>query len=150
MSIQPPDASALALDAGSRHAVTGVLTPELGMQPYYDWLLETLHLLNESSCGALRVVADDASVTTVRVTPGRASISDVPLTVAAQTLDLASHNNDTAYVWLEDDSGSALIAAGADADGWPVSAHIKLAEVTLAAGVITSILDRRFETLFRI
>ena len=56
MSIQPPDASALALDAGSRHAVTGVLTPELGMQPYYDWLLETLHLLNESSCGALRVV----------------------------------------------------------------------------------------------
>ena len=134
MPIDPPDSAALALDAGSRHPVTGVLTPDLGMQPYYDWLLESLHLLSESACGQLRVVQDDANSTTVRVMPGRASISDVTLAVNAQTLDLAGHNNDTAYVWLEDDSGSPLIAAGADGDGWPVSAHIKLAEVTLALG----------------
>ena len=70
------------------------------------------------------------------------------LDFAGQTSELAAYNNDTAYVWLFDNAGAAGLGIGTDAAGWPGTAHIKLAEVTLAAGVITQLLDRRLETVF--
>lgn len=132
---------------GTRHAVTGVEFPPAGLQPYHEWLVRQLHHLAESSAGNLRVVPDDTAQTTVRVMPGRASIGGVALVYGGGAIDLATYNNDTAYLWLEDDSGAASIGIATDAAGWPGSAHIKLAEVTLAAGVIVEILDRRFETM---
>jgi len=133
---------------GTRHAVAGLEYPPNGLQPYYHWLLRSLHLLAESSLGALRVAADDASDTSVIIAPGRATISGVVLDFAGQTIDLSAYNNDTAYIWLFENAGAVGLGIGADAAGWPVTPHIKLAEITLAAGVITQTLDRRLETVF--
>ncbi|MFW6059382.1 MAG: hypothetical protein ACODAQ_04330 [Phycisphaeraceae bacterium] len=135
---------------GTRHASTGIEYPPIGLQPYYEWLVRTLHLLTESSCGALRVARDDGNDTTVRIAPGRLSISGAALAYPGGTQDLSAYNNNTALLWLEDDSGSAVLGVDASANGWPVDPHIKLAEVILAEGVITDILDRRFETIFRV
>lgn len=136
--------------ANTRHAVTGIAYPPDGLQPYYQWLMRTLHLLAEASCGPLRVAQDDASPTTVAIAPGRASISGAALAYGGGTIDLAAYNNDTAYLWLYDDAGSAAIGVAAASAGWPGGAHIKLAEVTLAAGSVTGILDRRFETILSV
>lgn len=134
---------------GTHHASTGIEYPPEGMQPYYQWLVRTLHLLAESSAANLRVSRAADAPTSVYVAPGRASIAEVVLAHAGETIDLAAHNNDTAYVWLADDDGSASIGVDSAANGWPGGDHIKLAEVTLAAGEITDILDRRFETMMR-
>lgn len=134
---------------GTRHATTGIEFPPVGLQPYHDWLIQTLHRLAESSAGALRVSrADDDA--TVHVAPGRASIDDVALQLPETTLNLAAFNNSTALIWLADDSGSATVLAADTGTGWPGTAHLKLAEVTLASGVVTAVLDRRFETVFRV
>jgi len=135
---------------GTRHAVTDFEYPPNGLQPYYQWLMNTLHLLAESSLGALRVSASDASDTSIRIAPGRATVSGVVLDFAGQTSDLAAYNNDTAYIWLQDNAGSPQIGIGADASGWPAGAHLKLAEVTLASGQITQILDRRIEQVLSV
>lgn len=134
---------------GTRHAGTGVEFPPAGLQPYHDWLIRTLHRLAESSAGALRVSRADTDAS-VHVAPGRASIDGVALGLAETTLDLAAFNNSTALVWLADDSGSAVVAAADTGTGWPGTPHLKLAEVTLSAGVVASVLDRRFETVFRV
>lgn len=133
--------------AGTRHAQTGVLYPEEGVQPYYLWLVRTLDDLASCSAGALRVAADDASPTSVRVAPGRATLQRTPLAFAGETLELAAHNNAVAYVWLFNDAGAAAVGVGASGDGWPDTPHLPLAEVTLSGGRITSILDRRFDTM---
>ncbi len=135
---------------GTRHQTTGVEFPPAGLQPYHEWLVRQLHHLAESSCGALRVVRDDESATTVRVMPGRASVDDAVLAYDGGVFDLAAYNNDAAYLWLEDDSGSASIGIASSGSGWPGGAHLKLAEVTLAAGAISDILDRRFEAVLRV
>lgn len=135
---------------GSRHTTTGIEFPPAGLQPYHDWLIQTLHRLAESSAGALRVDRSEASSTSICVAPGRASISGVALSLPETTMDLAGFNNDTALIWLADNSGAAQLSSASDATGWPAGAHLKLAEVTLAAGAITSILDRRFESVFRV
>ena len=49
-------------------------------------------------------------------------------------------NNDTNYIWLIE---AGTIATAVDGTGWPAVPHIKLAEVTIAGGVITTVLDRR-------
>ncbi len=135
---------------GTRHAVAGFEYPPNGLQPYYEWLIRTLHLLAESSLGALRVCRDGGSGTSVLIAPGRASISGVVLECAGQTLELAAYNNDTVYLWLFNDAGQAGIGAGLDGIGWPGTAHLKLAEVTIASGQITQILDRRIEHIFSV
>ena len=134
---------------GSRHGVTGLEYPANGLQPYYAWLVRALHLLAESSAGALRVARDAGSVTAVRVMPGRATVDDVVVAYEGGELELASLNNDTALVWLVEDGGEAKVEAGASGDGWPGEAHIKLAEVELAEGVIVGVVDRRFETMLK-
>lgn len=136
--------------AGTRHSVTGFEYPPAGLQPYYEWIVRTLHLLSEASVGQLRVSPDESGATVIIVAPGRASISDVPLDYAGETIDLSQYNNSTVYVWLEDDGGSASVNYALSTSGWPTGAHIKLAEVTLAGGAIIEVLDKRFETILRV
>ena len=131
----------------TRHGTTGFEYPANGLQPYYEWLVRSLHLLGEASAAALRVDRDDANETTVTIAPGRAALDDVVMDYGGGTMDLAVYNNDTAYLWLFDNAGAATIGAGAAASGWPTSTHLKLAEVTLAAGQITAVVDRRFEAM---
>ena len=148
MTIQELSTSEIEQRVSTRHAGTGIEYPPSGLQPYYHWLVRTLHLLAESSAAALRVAEDDTNATTVRIMPGRASIGGVALSYDGGTIDLSTYNNDTAYIWLENDGGAAVKVAD-DATGWPGGAHIKLAEVTLASGEITEIVDRRFETMLK-
>lgn len=147
-----PDLTAAQIESliGTRHDITGIEFPPAGLQPYHDWLIRTLHRLAESSAGAFRVAPADATPTSVSVAPGRASISGVTLDLSATTIELATHNNAAAYVWLEDNAGQAQVAADNANAGWPVGAHIKLAEVVLDSGQISTILDRRLETVFRV
>ena len=135
---------------GTRHAGTGIEYPSQGMQPYYHWLVRTLHLLAESAATSFRVTEAADAPTSVYVAPGRASIADVVLVHDGGTIDVGAYNNDTAYVWLEDESGNASIVVASAAQGWPENQHIKLAEVALEGGRITHILDRRFETMLRV
>ncbi len=135
---------------GTRHPETGIEYPPNGLQPYYHWLIRALHLLAESSLGALRVAEVDSSDTAIQIAPGRVSISGVVLDFAGQVSELAAFNNDTAYISIFNNAGSPGISISADASGWPVGSHIKLAEVTITAGVISNILDRRMETVFSI
>ena len=129
------------------HAKTGVLVVERGTQLFDVPINNALLLASEASAGWLQVHADDSANTTARVMAGRAPVNGVTLIYAGGTIDLAAYNNDVAYVWLQDNgSGSAQISAAADGTGWPSGNHVKLAEVTLASGTITSILDRRSET----
>lgn len=143
-----PDEAADLID--TRDPVTGLVYPPAGLQPYHDWLVQSIHRLAASSAGALRVVRGDASDTSVHIAPGRATVDGIVLVYAGGDLELGAYNNDTTLVWLEDDSGSALIGAADDATGWPGGAHLKLAEVTLAGGAVTSITDRRFEAMLSV
>ena len=135
---------------GRRHATTDIEFPPAGLQPYHTWLIRTLHRLAESSLGALRVDRSSEADTAVRIAPGRASITGVPLSLDSTTVDLAVFNNSTAYVWLEDSAGQAAIGTGDSVSDWPATPHLKLAEVELAAGQVTSVLDRRLEAVFRV
>jgi hypothetical protein len=151
MSIQELSPAEIEALVGSRHAAAGIEYPPAGLQPYYHWLVRTLHLLAESSAGALRVARDDVGPMVVAIAPGRASIDNVPLAYAGGTVDLAPFDGDTALVWLCDGGGgAAAVDAASVGTGWPGVNHIKLAEVTLMDGQIVAILDRRFETVFRV
>ena len=100
--------------------------------------------------GALRVNRDDTTDTTVRIESGRATMEGVVLAWPGGTIDLALFNNETVYVWL-DDVGGGIPQIGHDcaANGWPTTTHLKLAEVTVSAGQVTTIVDRRFETILQ-
>ncbi|MEX0654520.1 MAG: hypothetical protein WD534_04850 [Phycisphaeraceae bacterium] len=131
----------------TRHATTDIAFPPQGLQPYHQWLIRTLHRLAECSLAALRVGQADEGPMVVAIAPGRASIDGDVLVYAGGTLDLATFNNATARIALVDDDGSAAVAADSD---WPAALHIKLAEVELSEGAITTITDRRLETVFRV
>lgn len=150
MSIQELTPDQIDGLVGTRHPSTGIEYPPNGLQPYYRWLIRALHLLAESSFGALRVAQDDSSNTTITIAPGRVTISGVVLDFPGQTSDLSAFNNDTAYVWLRDNAGSPGIGINGASGGWPGISHIKLAEVTITAGAISGILDRRMETVFSV
>ncbi|MEM6333750.1 MAG: hypothetical protein AAF823_10475 [Planctomycetota bacterium] len=144
-----PDLTPTQADAltDTRDPRTGLRYPPIGLQPYHRWLLDTLHRLAAHAASDYLVTPDTATPTSIHVAPGRASIGGTPLPHAGTTLELAALNNDTALVHLTDNAGSPELAASASAVGWPATPHIKLAEVTLAAGAITAITDRRFETI---
>jgi hypothetical protein len=150
MPIQDLTADQIDSLVGTRHPGTGIEYPPDGLQPYYYWLIRALHLLAESSLGALRVTEDDSSSTAIQITPGRVTVSGVVLDFTGETNDLSAFNNDTVYVWLRDNAGVPGIGINAASGGWPGISHIKLAEVTIAAGAITGILDRRLETVFSV
>ena len=150
MPIQPLSNSEILALVGTTEAGVGFTYPAIGTQPYYDWLMETLNLLARSSVPDYRVSPDAAGPMRVFVAPGRASIGGVGLVFTGETIDLSTYNNDTVYLWLEDQSSVATIGVATDAAGWPGGAHLKLAEVTLAAGTVTQILDRRLETVLKV
>ena len=135
---------------GETHPTTGVLYPESGLQPYYEWLVQSLYRLAEASAGDLRVWHDADDAASVWIAPGRCSIAGQPLSYAGGSLDLAPHNNATAFVWLEDDTGQASIGHADSSSGWPVGDHLRLAEVVLDAGEVTLITDLRYETLLKV
>ena len=145
MAIQELTSDQIQALVGARHAVTGMAYPAGGLQPYYQWLVRTLHLLSESSAGGLRAGRDDSSSTAIYVASGRAVVGGALLEYAGGAHDLAAYNNDTAYVWLYNNAGVATIGYTTDAAGWPAQPHIKIAEVTLSTGDITAIVDRRGE-----
>ncbi|MEM1210662.1 MAG: hypothetical protein AAGI68_00030 [Planctomycetota bacterium] len=125
---------------------TGITYPEVGLQPYHAWLIDTLHRLARASVPQFRVgPADPAQPAVVYAAPGRAVLDQATLEFAGQTLDLAAWNNQTARVALIDNAGLAEVAADAD---WPSATHLKLAEVTLSQGSVTQIVDHRLQPLF--
>ncbi|MEM1353382.1 MAG: hypothetical protein AAGC44_02075 [Planctomycetota bacterium] len=128
---------------------TGVTYPAAGTQPWYEWLIRTVHRLAQSSAGDLAVYADEDAASSIYVAPGRCSIDGVALTYAGGALDLSLFNNATALVYVEDAGGSPSVGAATTLDGWPAGSHLKLAEVTLAGGQVATLLDRRFETILR-
>lgn len=150
MPIQPPTPEQLLALVDTHHEMTGLTYPPRGLQPYYDWLLQSLHLLAESSFGALRVAPDETGPTTITITPGRATIAGTATVFDGDTKDLSTFNNDTVLVWLEETAGVGSVDVASEAAGWPAGPHLKLAEVHLAAGTITAIVDRRFEAVFNV
>lgn len=147
MAVKDKTTAQLAALANTRSSTSGALVPVQGLQPHYDELLNMIRHIDDSSFGFYQVKEDDTGGTYIYVMPGRARIGGVLLVYAGAAIDLAAHNDDVAYVWLKDVGGVATIAFANDATGWPVTDHIKLAEVTLVGGVITAILDRRVETV---
>jgi len=129
---------------------TGLTYPSAGLQPYHDWLIQSLQRLAASSAGDLRVSHSDASDTSVWVAPGRATVDSAVLAFDGDDIHFSAFDDDTALVWLEDNSGEAAIGAAVAGTGWPVGAHLKLAEVVLVDSVVTSITDRRFETMLKV
>lgn len=136
--------------ADTRHAGAGVLFPPEGLQPYYDWLIRTVHTLAESAAANLRVVRDDGAPTAVRVFAGRASINGAVVAFGGTTLDLAAHNNAAVLLALALADATPMIVVSPSGEGWPTQPHVRLAAVTLADGAVSAIVDRRFESLCRV
>ncbi|MGB0766423.1 MAG: hypothetical protein ACPGYV_01795 [Phycisphaeraceae bacterium] len=149
MSSQDLTSEQIAALVGGRHPTVGLTYPEAGLQPYYEWLIDALHRLAESSAGDLRVWQDAGAAASISIAPGRCSIAGQALHYAGGTVDLGLYNNSTALVWLQDNAGAAEIATGDIGAGWPIGDHLRLAQVQLASGAITLITDLRFETLLK-
>lgn len=132
---------------GTRLSKSKLLVPAWGAQPWHTLLVNWLNHLDAASFGDYRVMKDDTGNTYIYVAPGRFQLRGVVLVYAGGSIDLTAYNNDTAYVWLENSGGVATINKATDATGWPATAHIKLAEVTLASGTITTIVDRRIDQI---
>lgn len=139
----------IAERVGDTHPVTGLTYPEAGLQPYYEWLIRSLHRLAEASAGDLRVWHDADAASSVWVAPGRCSIAGQTLAYDGGSLDLGAYNNDTALIWLHDNAGTAELATASDATGWPGTDHLRLARAQLDSGAVTLITDLRFETLLK-
>lgn len=95
-------------------------------------------------------VTDNADAVGVRA--GRALIDSEICSYAGEDPAVDSlTDNDTTYIWAESDGSNGItIDSAIDGTGWPTDVpHIKLAEVTMASGVITGIVDRRPESLMR-
>ena len=146
MAVRDKTSAQIAALVQTRAANTGFEYPEAGRQPYHEWLIREMAHIDEAANGSL-LVKDENATMTIRVMPGEATLDGVALVYAGATVDLSAFNNDVAYVWLHDSGGGvAAINKGTDAAGWPTTAHVKLAEVTLSAGLITAIADRRART----
>ena len=143
------DPSSTTIDnlVGSRLAATGIDVWAIGTQPYFYPFMEMLYHLDLQSASWCHVGESDSGAMYVNIRPGRITIDATNKVYAGGDVDLSAHNNDTAYVWIYITGGAATIAFAADGTGWPSYTHIKLAEVTLASGAITSIVDRRADAI---
>lgn len=126
------------------HPKVGLTYPPAGMVPYYQWLMQTLHELAQTAAADLHVSLSDQADTQVRIAPGRGSIDGAAIQLEAQTVNLATYNNDQALLWVELDGSDPAIGHATQATGWPAGSHLKLATVTLDAGKITDVADMRF------
>lgn len=147
--LTPTQILALINNEDYRHPLTGTRPITAKTQPFDDEVNNRINHLAQASAGFLQVRKDDADDVTVRVMAGRCDINGQVLVYAGGTVDLSSYSNDTAYIWIYDNATVATIGVGSDADGWPSTAHIKLAEVTLSAGQFSedNIVDRRSECM---
>lgn len=149
MPAQPLGSEQIAALIDTADPRTGVTYPAAGTQPWYEWLVRTVHRLAQASAGDLAVYADEDAASSVFIAPGRCSIDGVALAYPGGSVDLSLYNNATALIYLEDDGGTPAVGLATTLDSWPVGNHLKLAEATLANGQIDAILDRRFETILR-
>lgn len=148
MSTQTLSAEQLDSLVGSHHPIVGFEYPPSGLQPYYQWLMNSLHLLAEASAGGLRVTAGDESATHVNVAPGRLTLDGQIWSFGGASVDLAAFNNDVALIALTVVSDAIVVVTNASVDGWPSTPYLALAEITLSGGVITGLLDQRQAALF--
>lgn len=149
MAVKDKTDSQLAVLAGQR-ADSGMRYPNVGNEPVFPSMIQMLDQLSLSAAHWLRVCADDngaSSTTHIRILPGRATIDGLPLAYSGGTIDLAANNNDVTYIWAYINTGAIAITGAVDGTGWPATSHVKLAEVTLLAGAITTIVDRRAESM---
>lgn len=137
------DSQALALSGQTdaktqaKHTTVGMFNHAADRKRLDARILELLALNAE-----LEVYPDTTAATTVGVGAGRRTLGNTALVYAGGTVSLASYNNTTALLWFWNDNGTPRVTAGSS---WPSYPHWKLAEVALAAGAITAILDRRSE-----
>jgi hypothetical protein len=151
MTIKALSSTALQSLRETRLGATGVFIWSIDAADYDARMMDALHKLDLAAFGHFRVAEDDASATTIRVMPGRmVGITGTAMAYAGGAVDLAAYNNATAFVWMYDNAGAATVGSGVSTSGWPTTPHIPLAEVVLASGVITSILDRRMEFVYQL
>lgn len=98
----------------------------------------------------LEVIAVAANADAIEVRAGEAAPGGVTLHYAGESPAVdALTDDDTTYIWIEDNgTGQAQIGSAVDATGWPAPGtdHVRLAEVTMAGGVIVAINDVRGKT----
>ncbi len=136
------DATALAL-SGTTDAPTGAVYPTLTINNWAATMFRWMHrLLSASSrSNQLRVCEVDGNADAVAIKAGRVRLggSDITYAGADPAVDGLT-NNDTTYIWL---TSAGAIASAIDGTGWPATVHMPLAEVTMASGAITAIVDVR-------
>lgn len=143
----------IQIDDDSAYALLGTTDPRTGaIYPTTDdingWGAEVLRLerllsLATAPASELRVYATDAAADAVGVYAGRRQLGGSALVYAGADPAVSGLTDDaTTCVWLYSNAGTAAIGSGA---GWPAVPHWRLAEVVMADGVITSIVDRRGE-----
>lgn len=142
------DSEAAAL-YGVENSVTGVKYPSVTVNNWGnnrnrcdERLIAIATLANN-----MRVFEVEDNADAVGVRAGRCIIDGVVYAYTEEDPAIDGlTNNDTTYIWAENDSGINIDSA-IDGTGWPAGAHIKLAEVTMSGGVITGIVDRRPELI---
>ncbi len=139
--------------AGTRDARTGLLHWAVGDTAYAAKVGNALHHLALAAAFWLLVKESDSNNTSVQVQQGHVPVGNALINYAGGTVDLAAHDDDTAYVWAYN-SGThaapvAAIGFDSDGNGWPSVDHVKLATVTLVSGAITSIVDLRGQSVVR-
>lgn len=142
---QLTDAEAASL-YGTTDADSGVPTPAVTKNNWGPDMVRTIDRLSAVAFDDLQVYETDDADDSIAVRPGRVAIRGTGYTYAGADPAVSSvANNDTTYVWAYVSGGAIAIGSAIDATGWPATPHVKLAEVTLSAGAITTIVDRRFD-----
>ena len=152
---QLSDSEANALSVGGvTDAETGVKFPSADADPWLAPIMRTFGRITAllELASNLRVDQVEGNADAVLVLPGRCSLAGTAYAFAgADPAVDGLADNDTTLIWAEDDGGGLLLINSAvDATGWPGTAHLKLAEVTLASGAITQIVDRRIDQIFAV
>ncbi|MAE62302.1 MAG: hypothetical protein CMJ49_13215 [Planctomycetaceae bacterium] len=139
----PNDTALLAL---TEDAATGVEYIPTGTTPYY---LEFRKLLQRTLLAAERAndlrAYEDGDLS-IGVRPGRCVIGNSVIGYAGSTLQSVT-NNTTTYVYIDAGGTLQLSTSAMPTDR---TAFIPIAEVVAAAGVITSIVDRRGEAFLAV
>lgn len=154
---QLTDTEANALSTGGvTDTDTGVRYPSADADPWLAPIMRTLGRLSAVAqlAANLRVDEVEGNADAVLVLPGRCTIDGTVYSFAG--VDPAVDglaDNDTTYIWAEDTNpgtptGTLQINSAIDGTGWPGTNHLKLAEVTMASGEITGIVDRRLDGIF--
>jgi hypothetical protein len=142
---QLSDAEALALN-GTVDAA-GVAYPQLLQARWAEAMLRALARLREVAVTSLCVLPIQDEPAAVGVTSGSVVLEGVLLEYAGSGGSAAVTSiadNDTALIYGEKSGSSLVIAKRTTAQGWPTTAHVKLAKVEREGGVILSIQDMRF------